>query len=173
MKEIEEKIERVRAKIEQATRELIELEKEREAALHLLQERAQYLSSQEMIDLIVQSCGRQTSLATIKRWADQGFLGKVVNERDLFPSLVHKQGNKRFLYPRETVFSFLVKKGLLRPLFEILDPVCLRDDPTCRGIVVEVCRLEDSFLYEIQIEGSPKTMAVKQEDLIRQEGYPL
>ncbi|WP_134683851.1 hypothetical protein [Brevibacillus migulae] len=173
MKEIDEKIAQVRAIIVEATLALIELEKERETALQLMQERSQYVSSQEIIDLIFQSCGRQTSLATIKRWADHGFLGEILNERERFPTLVHKQGNKRFLYRKDTVYSFLAKKGLLRPRFEVLDLVCLREDPTCRGMVVEVNRLEASFLYTIQLEGSQKTMAVKQEDLMRQEGHPL
>lgn len=169
MRDIEEKIKQVRARIVQATGELIELEKERLEALRLQGEREKYVSSQEILDLIARTSGRQGSLATIKRWADQGFLGEVINEREHFPTLVHKQGNKRFLYPKEAVYPFLLKKGLLRPRFDILDRVRLQGDPSFHGIVVAVTLCNGTFLYTIQKEGSQETMTTNQDTLLRQD----
>jgi hypothetical protein len=167
MKEIDEQMKRLRAQIIRATNELPRLEKKRAARLALLKERAKYVSSQEILELIYQSSGRKASLATIKRWADQGLLGEVINEREHFATLVHKQGNKRFLFRKEAVYPFLLSKGLLRPRFDILDQVIVHAEPSHRGVVVAVFLCEDSFLYTIQREGSQETMMIKEVQLRR------
>ncbi len=119
-------------------------------------ERACYLSSSEILDLIYEHTGKESNMSTIKRWSDQGFLGEAIDEREVFWALKTKQGKKRFLYPKKQVYQFLYDKKWIRPRFDVLDRVkiCKPGTPYHEEAAVVVkSRLEaDEFLYTLQTE---------------------
>ncbi|MGG1661219.1 hypothetical protein [Brevibacillus sp. NRS-1366] len=155
MKDYEQEIARLKSLILEATAQLAELEAEQQAYRLQRERRAAYLSSREVLDLLEARQGRVGSMATIKRWADQGYLGEVIDERDAFPLLLGKQGNKRFLYPRERVLALLYEKGFLSPLFEVLDRVKLRvEESDAWAIVTAIERHDQRFTYQVQLEAS-------------------
>lgn len=160
MRDYEQRIARLKSQLAELTQQLAQLEDEFSAYLEQRERRKAYLSSRQVLDLIEACHGRNGSMATIKRWADSGYLGEVVDERELFPLLEGKQGNKRFLYPRETVCRFLYEKGLLRPAFDILDRVCVSTPAGCiRGLVTSFDRRDDRFTYQVQLEETGVVLA--------------
>lgn len=147
----------------QALREQIEREQEELARLEELwreyqeqhRKRQNYLSSKEIIELIQKQCGQSKNMTAIKRWADRGELGEKTEEREQFPLLVHKQGNKRFLFPKPAVYQFLMKKGIIRPRFDILDQVIISLEEGHQeqlGVIIQHQLDGDRFIYTIQVE---------------------
>lgn len=155
MKDYDLLIARLRRQIEEATERLQQVEAERAAYEEQRRRRSAYLSSREILDLLAARHGRTGSMASIKRWADEGHLGAVIDEREAFPLLTGKQGNKRFLYPREDVFRFLYQKGLLTPAYDVLDRVRITRGRRQEWAVVISAELAvDCFRYHVQVEGS-------------------
>ncbi|MDF2680238.1 MAG: hypothetical protein K0R47_1428 [Brevibacillus sp.] len=168
MKDYEQQIARLQDQIAELSEQLELLEIEHRAYIEQRQRRLSYLSSREILELLEARQGRNGSMATIKRWADNGYLGEVVDERDRFPLLESKQGNKRFLYPREDVYRYLHEKGLLCPAFDILDRVQLIMPTGSRGaLVTSIEREKDRFRYQVQLEETGEVVeAVAETDLI-------
>ncbi|GED72281.1 hypothetical protein BRE01_59830 [Brevibacillus reuszeri] len=167
MRDYEQEIARLKSQVTEATTLLAELEAEHHAYVTQCERRTVYLSSREILELLESRKGRVGSMATIKRWADQGYLGKVVDEREAFPLLVSKQGNKRFLYPREAVFRFLHEKGLLLPLYDVLDRVQIRiAEKKVSGLVTAIERYDQNFSYQVQLEATGEILSsIAEEDL--------
>ncbi|MFF0826107.1 hypothetical protein ACFYU8_05175 [Brevibacillus sp. NPDC003359] len=158
----------MKQKIADAQTLLSQLEAERKNYLTQLERRKAFLSSREILDILETKTGRLGSMATVKRWADQGYLGDYLDERETFPLLVSKQGNKRFLFPRESVLTYLYKKGYLRPSYEVLDRVQLtRDSQCCWGIITSVERSDQHFTYQVQLEKTGEVLlSVAEEELL-------
>ncbi len=130
--------------------------------------RKQFVSSREIIDLIKQQTGRQLNMSTIKRWADEGYLGEVIDEKKSFPALRSKQGKKRFLYPKADVYSFLYEKGYLHPAYDVLDQVLLDGE---RAMVIDSGLEDGEFFYTVQIEASFELkMKINESRLIKEGG---
>jgi hypothetical protein len=166
MEDLQSRIRRLRERIAADTNELIRLEGEWQRYLEQWRERSRYLSSQEIIAVIARYSGRPCSMATIKRWADEGYLGEVVDERERFPGLVRKQGNRRNLYPKTAVYPFLLAKGLIHPRYEILDRVRVnRHGANLSGVIVDIVCQTGPFLYTVQLDGSRETIAVPEEEI--------
>lgn len=113
--------------------------------------RKQFLSSKEIIERVHRYTGRELNMSTIKRWADEGYLGEVIDEKQAFPALRTKQGKKRFLYPKIDAYSFLYEKGYLTPAFDVLDQVWLGRE---RAMVMDAVLEKGEFHYTVQIESS-------------------
>ncbi|MFD2371469.1 hypothetical protein ACFSO0_16200 [Brevibacillus sp. GCM10020057] len=153
MKDYEQQIIRLQSQIAKLTEQLASLRSEQSAYRKQCERRQDYLSSREILELLEARQGRSGSMATIKRWADSGQLGEVVDEREMFPLLDRKQGNKRFLYPREDVLRFLHDRGLLRPAYDILDRVLLcSPQGNQAALVTAIERRGDRFTYQVQLE---------------------
>lgn len=154
--EIEEAIKATEERIKADQQALIELKERLEVVTSQEKERLHYISSKEIIDLIYKQTGKKNNMSTIKRWADEGYLGTVLDEKEKFWALPTKQGKKRFLYPKEDVYSFLYEKGYLQPQYKILDRVYLMTDarPSEAGIVVSSHLLKTEFMYTIQLEAT-------------------
>ncbi|MED1721517.1 hypothetical protein EN829_053965 [Mesorhizobium sp. M00.F.Ca.ET.186.01.1.1] len=168
MRDYAQKIEQTKKQIAELHALLAELEQEQHAYLEQLEQRKTYLSSREILDLLNQKQGRYGSMASIKRWSDNGYLGDGVDEREAFPLLASKQGNKRFLYPREAVLAFLDEKGLLAPAYDVLDRVQLRqaNRDFCWALVTAVSRHDLRFFYQVQLEATGEVVpAVPEEEL--------
>lgn len=166
MRDYDALIRQVEDQIKQLTAQLAHLEAEREAYLQQQKRRQRYLSSREILQLLEQRQGRKGSMASIKRWADCGYLGEVVDEREAFPLLVHTQGNKRFLYPREDVLRFFQEKGFLSPLYEVLDRVQLRvGNQVVWAMVTSAWRHDLSFSYQVQLEATGEVLTAAEEEL--------
>ncbi|RAT94268.1 hypothetical protein [Brevibacillus sp. Leaf182] len=167
MKDYDLEIKVVKQKIADAHALLGQLETERKNYLTQLERRKAFLSSREILDILETKAGRVGSMATVKRWADQGYLGECIDERETFPLLTSKQGNKRFLFPRESVLTYLYKKGYLRPSYEVLDRVQLtRDSTCCWGIITSVERSDQHFTYQVQLDKTGEVLAVPEEELL-------
>lgn len=168
MKDYDLEIRALKQKIVEAHALLSQLETESKNYLTQLERRKAFLSSREILDILETKAGRVGSMATVKRWADQGYLGDCIDERETFPLLVSKQGNKRFLFPRESVLSYLYKKGYLRPSYEVLDRVQVtRDSTCCWGIITSVERSDQHFTYQVQLEKTGEVLlAVPEEELL-------
>lgn len=168
MKDYEQQIARIRNQLAQLNEQLIQLEAEHLAFCEQQERRLSYLSSREILDILEARQGRNGSMATIKRWADSGALGEVIDEREAFPLLASKQGNKRFLYPREAVFRFLHEKGLFEPAFDILDRVRLRSPSgQVAALVTSIERDGDRFTYQVQLEETGAVLtAIDENDLL-------
>lgn len=167
MKDYDLEIKIVKQKIADAYALLGQLETERKNYLTQLERRKAFLSSREILDILETKAGRVGSMATVKRWADQGYLGECIDERETFPLLTSKQGNKRFLFPRESVLTYLYKKGYLRPSYEVLDRVQLtRDSTCCWGIITSVERSDQHFTYQVQLDKTGEVLAVPEEELL-------
>lgn len=167
MKDYDQLITKLKIQVVEATAQLARLEDERKAYLEQRERRLAYLSSREILELLEARHGRSGSMASIKRWADSGYLGEVVDERDAFPLLVSKQGNKRFLYPRESVLHFLHEKGLFSPAFEVLDRVHLKMAPDATwALITSIERSDHRFTYQVQLETTGDVLTtVAEEDL--------
>jgi len=153
MKDYEQQIVRLQGQIADLTAQLAWLQSKQRACSEQRERRRAYLSSREILELLGAHQGRSGSMATIKRWADSGHLGEVVDEREAFPLLANKQGNKRFLYPREAVLRFLHEKGLLHPAYDILDRVLLAAATGRRvALVTSIERHGERFAYQVQLE---------------------
>ncbi|MFY0544268.1 hypothetical protein [Brevibacillus sp. H7] len=159
MREYERVMEELRLQIEQAAKQLRELEAKRDAYEQQRKLREHYLSSREILQLLSSRHGRTGSWATIKRWADEGHLGDVLEERVHFPLLAATRGKKRFLYSKRVVYGFLHQKGLLRPAYDILDRVRIkREGSLVLAVVTSAELMEDRFVYSLQIEGTAQTL---------------
>lgn len=148
IKSLEEKIKAQQLELEQLRKQLDALEVQEK-------ERKKYVSSKEIVDLIYKNVGKKVNMSTIKRWADEGYLGEVIDEKEKFWALQSKQGKKRFVYPKVQAFTFLYEKGFLMPEYEVLDRVLITNQEHHQviGIVID-CRLhKGEFLYSIQKEG--------------------
>lgn len=169
MRDYDREIESWRNQVITATAQIAQLELERAAFLEQQQRRMNYLSSREILELLEARQGRVGSMATIKRWADSGALGEVIEEREAFPLLVNKQGNKRFLYPREDVLHFLREKGYLCPRYEVLDQVLFnKDTRRCHALIIAIEPSGNSFTYHVQLEATGELLThVAEEDLLR------
>ncbi|MGN7470411.1 hypothetical protein [Brevibacillus sp. SAFN-007a] len=168
MKDYARQIAQVKQHLAQLTALLEELEEEQQRYHEQLEQRKAYMSSREILQLLEQKQVRIGSMATIKRWSDRGCLGEGVDERETFPLLAGKQGNKRFLYPRETVLAFLYEKGFLAPAYEVLDRVRLRQsrERADWALVTAVSRRDLRFFYQVQWETTGEVvLAVPEEDL--------
>ncbi|WP_151532749.1 hypothetical protein [Cytobacillus depressus] len=153
-KELESTIKNTEEAIKVQQLYLKKLYEQLEALNEQEKERKKYISSKEIIELIYKNIGKNVNLSTIKRWADEGFLGEVIDEKEKFWALHLKQGKKRFLYPKMNAFNFLYEKGYLFPQFEVLDRVMIMDqnNNSVIGIVVDSCLQKGHFQYTIQIE---------------------
>jgi RNase P/RNase MRP subunit p29 len=153
---LEENIKTIEEKIKAYQEELNQLREELSALDAQEKERRKFVSSKEIVDLIYKKIGKKVNMSTIKRWADEGYLGEVIDEKERFWALQSKQGKKRFVYPKIQAFTFLYEKGFLMPEFEILDRVLILKPDNSRtvGIVVDYHLNKGEFLYTIQIEGS-------------------
>lgn len=166
--ELKQSISEIETNIKQQQAELRQLKKTLIDVLHQEKERQNYISSKEIIDLIDKNIGRKVNMSTIKRWADEGYLGEVVEEKDIFSALRTKQGKKRFLYPIVEVYHFLYEKGYLLPKYQILDPVVytLEDNQELTGIVVDAKLTNGAFIYTIQIDNTTKLISsIKENNL--------
>jgi hypothetical protein len=153
LKDYDMLITQVRRQIAELAEQLRALESERQAYLRQRSRRSHYLSSREILQLLAARHGRTSSMATIKRWADEGHLGEVIEERQAFPLLSAKQGRQRFLYPKHDVYRFLHEKGLLQPVYEVLDRVNIWVENTPRwAVVVSSTLADDRFVYDLQLE---------------------
>ncbi len=142
--ELEQRINEYESQLEQLRGQLAAVSEQEE-------ERKQFVSSKEIIELIRQHTGRELNMSTIKRWADEGYLGEVLDEKQAFPALRTKQGKKRFIYLKETVYHFLFEKGYLVPAFEVLDQVWIGSE---RAIVMDSVLQQGEFHYTVQIEST-------------------
>ncbi|MGD8191221.1 hypothetical protein ACQCN2_14675 [Brevibacillus ginsengisoli] len=170
MEELQERIQRLREKIDAHREELIQLEEEWRSLQEQLRNRTRYLSSIEILDLIREKSGQEKNMTTIKRWADQGLLGEKIEEKEYFSLLVHKQGNKRFLFPKEAVYPFLAMKMLIRPRFEILDQIMVQHQMTSQeqlGVIISHQLVEDQFVYTVQLEQNREIISNIAEHLLR------
>ncbi|UFJ42301.1 hypothetical protein LOK74_07375 [Brevibacillus humidisoli] len=163
MEDLQTRIVELQKRIRRDTVHLARLKQSQKEYEQQLAARAQYLSSKEILALIREHCGQSCSMTTIKRWADEGFLGEVLEERKLFPGLGGKRGNKRFLYHKPAVYRFLYQKGLLQPRYEVLDRVRIDSSayvPDAEGQTAVVIAADLSaelfFVYTVQVEMSSK-----------------
>ncbi|WP_338752984.1 hypothetical protein [Bacillus sp. FJAT-52991] len=167
--ELELLIHKAETKLQEQQLLLQDLYKRLEALTDQERERENYISSKEIIDLIEKKVGKKINMSTIKRWADEGFLGEVVEEKDKFWALQSKQGKKRFLYPKVDTYRFLhEEKGYLLPEYEVLDRVLVTqsEKEPLIGMVIDSHLHQDEFHYIIQIEGSFETLQdVKEKNL--------
>jgi hypothetical protein len=153
LKDYDMLIRQLRRQIAELTEQLRELEIERQSYIRQRLRRSHYLSSREILQLLAARHGRTSSMATIKRWADEGHLGEVIEERQAFPLLATMQGRQRFLYLKRDVYRFLHEKGLLQPVYEVLDRVNILVENTPRwAVVVSSTLAEDHFVYDLQLE---------------------
>ncbi|WP_203364306.1 hypothetical protein [Bacillus sp. REN10] len=172
--ELEWLIQKTEAKLKEQQELLQELYQRLEALTIQEKERQKYISSKEIIDLIERKVGKKTNMSTIKRWADEGYLGEVVDEKDKFWALQSKQGKKRYLYAKVDTYRFLYEeKGYLLPEYEVLDRVLVtqsKGEPLI-GIIIDSHLHEDEFHYVIQIEGSFDTLKnVKERNIQLMQG---
>ena len=153
-KELEAEIKALEEKISQYQRDVIEMKKLLNTMIEQEKERKNYISSSEIVDLIYEQTGRKINMSTIKRWADEGYLGEIIEEREKFWALRHKQGKKRFLYPIVNVYQFLYEKGYLRPKYDVLDRVEINDPKRQKaiGIVIDSVLKDAEFYYTVQVE---------------------
>jgi hypothetical protein len=153
---LEDNIKTIEEKIKAYQEELNQLREELSALDEQEKERTKYVSSKEIVDLIYKKVGKKVNMSTIKRWADEGYLGEVIDEKEKFWALQSKQGKKRFVYPKVQAFTFLYEKGFLLPEFDILDRVLITnaDGGQTIGIVVDYQLNKGAFLYTLQIEGT-------------------
>lgn len=152
-----DRINQLRTQIMQDTQELTKLEEQYENYLKQLEMRKSYMSSREIIELVASYQGISKNMTAIKRWADEGLLGEKIDEREHFPLLVKKQGNKRFLYPRSTVYAFLASNNYIFPRYEVIDQVKYRrpnDGDELQAVIISTHLHKDQFVYMIQAEGT-------------------
>lgn len=167
LKDYDQQIARLKIQVLEATTQLTELENEKQTYLEQLERRRGYLSSREILDLLETRQGRLGSMATIKRWADNGYLGDVTDEREAFPLLEGKQGNKRYLYPRDVVLRFLHDKGFLSPAYEVLDRVQLMTETgSVWALVTAIQRDDHRFTYQVQLESSGDVLSSVAEEFL-------
>jgi hypothetical protein len=154
--ELVTEIQSIEGKIKEYQDTLQTLRQELNEVIVQERERKHYISSKEILDLIYEQTSKQGNMSMIKRWADDGLLGEVVDEKDKFGALRSKQGKKRFLYPKKEVYSFLYEKGYIRPKFEVLDRVKWIDATNTMeiGIIVNSHLQQDQFYYTIQLQKS-------------------
>ncbi|KAB7705589.1 hypothetical protein F9802_13715 [Bacillus aerolatus] len=155
--DLESMIKKLEEKIKNQQQLLQDLYTQLEALIEQEKEREQYISSKEIIDLVFKKIGKKINMSTIKRWADEGYLGEVIDEKEKFWALHAKQGKKRFLYPKAYAYTFLHEKGYLSSEFEVLDRVLVNahaNEQPIIGIIIDSCLNKDHFQYTIQIEGS-------------------
>lgn len=159
MEDLLQRIQRLRDQIEADCQALNRLEAEWRQFLEQEKERKHYFSSKEILELIREHSGQEKNMTAIKRWADEGLLGEKIEEKERFPLLVHKQGNKRYLYPKPAVLQFLVRKQFIRPRFDILDQVVLTHfRPDQVGVVIASHLAQDWFVYTVQLEHNGEIM---------------
>lgn len=168
-KELETEIKEMEEKISQYKEELINMKEKLNILVEQEKERKNYISSSEIVDLVYEHIGRKINMSTIKRWADEGYLGEVIEEREKFWALRHKQGKMRFLYPIVNVYQFLYEKGYLRPKYDILDRVLVEKDgeKPMVGVVIESELKDAKFHYTIQIEGTFEQVSMIEEDCLK------
>ncbi len=167
-KELEAEIQAIEEKIAHHQQELAEMKKELNILIEQEKERKNYISSSEIIELIQAQIGKKINMSTIKRWADEGYLGDIIEEREKFWALRHKQGKKRFLYPIMNVYQFLYEKGYLHPKYDILDRVKIHtQNESAFGIVIDSMLKEAKFHYTVQIEGTFDHRSLIEEDCLQ------
>lgn len=173
-KDLETMIKKTEEKIKEQQLLLDDLTERLEALNEQEKERKKYISSKEIIDLVFKKIGKTINMSTIKRWADEGYLGEVIDEKEKFWALHSKQGKKRFLYPKVNTYNFLYEKGYLLPEFEVLDRVVVNqsNDPII-GIVIESRLTKGQFLYTIQIEGAFETIKDVKESVLKEASEEL
>lgn len=154
--ELEANIKLIDEKVKAYQQDLQKLREQLDALDEQEKEREKFVSSKELVDLIYKKVGKKINMSTIKRWADEGYLGEVIDEKEMFWALHSKQGKKRFLYPQIQAFTFLYEKGYLLPEYEVLDRVLVTNPEYYNtiGIVVNCDLNMGEFLYNIQIEGT-------------------
>jgi RNase P/RNase MRP subunit p29 len=154
--ELENTIKSIEEKIEGYQQELQKLREQLDALKVQEKERENFVSSKEIIDLIASKVGKKVNMSTIKRWADEGYLGEVIDEKEKFWAVHSKQGKKRFLYPKAQAFTFLYEKGFLQPEFEVLDRVLVKlpEREPVIAIVINSSLRQGEFLYTLQVEGT-------------------
>lgn len=157
--ELEQRIHEYESELEQLRIQLAAVAEQEE-------ERKRFISSKEIIELIQKQTGRELNMSTIKRWADEGYLGEVLDEKQVFPALRTKQGKKRFLYPKEAVFSFLHEKGYLAPAFDVLDRVLLGPE---YAMVMDAALKQGEFHYRVQMESTFEVKTGVKESSLRKE----
>ncbi|MFC0271819.1 hypothetical protein ACFFIX_10170 [Metabacillus herbersteinensis] len=154
--ELEANIKLIDEKVKAYQQDLQKLREQLDALDEQEKEREKFVSSKELVNLIYKKVGKNINMSTIKRWADEGYLGEVIDEKERFWALHSKQGKKRFLYPKVHALTFLYEKGFLLPEFEVLDRVLVTNpefDHTI-GIVINCDLNKGEFLYNLQIEGT-------------------
>ncbi|KMY53302.1 hypothetical protein AC623_04275 [Bacillus sp. FJAT-27231] len=173
--ELEAMLKKTEEKIKEQQLLLKDLSERLEALNKQEKEREKYISSKEIVELIFNKIGKTINMSTIKRWADEGYLGEVIDEKEKFWALQSKQGKKRFLYPKTNTYDFLYEKGYLLPEFEVLDRVLVTNQSSepIVGIVIDSCLTKGQFLYTIQIEGSFETIKNVKEDILKEASEEL
>ncbi|GED13018.1 hypothetical protein [Aneurinibacillus migulanus] len=150
--ELEVRVKHLRQEIKEKQALLADLEEKLIEYKSQQEQRKYYVSSKEIIDYIEHRSGKLINMSTIKRWADEGYLGEVSDEREQFWALKTKQGKKRNLYKKAIVFSFLYTRGYLFPYYDILDEVLYSTETTSFSAIVTDIRMENGqFLYKIQL----------------------
>lgn len=171
-KELEAEIKSIEENISNYQQLLSDKRKTLNVLIDQEKERKNYISSSEIVDLIFENIGKKVNMSTIKRWADEGYLGEIIEEKEKFWALRYKQGKKRFLYPIIDVYHFLYEKGYLYPRFDVLDRVQITqpDSDSIIGVVIDSQLKQAQFHYTVQIEGSFEQLpSVKEEYLTKIE----
>ncbi|WP_339164989.1 hypothetical protein [Siminovitchia sp. FSL W7-1587] len=168
-KELENEINSIEKKMIEYKNTLSDLRKELDILIEQEKKRRNYISSSEIVDFIFKHTGKKINMSTIKRWADEGYLGEIVEEKDKFWALERKQGKKRFLYPVIDVYHFLYEKGYLSPKYEVLDRVqiTIPDGESFIGIVIDWELKQAKFLYMVQKEGSLEKFTMISEEYMK------
>lgn len=164
--DLEARIKQMREEIKEKQKQLARWEDELAEYKNQQEQRKHYVASKEIIEYIEQRSGKIINMSTIKRWADEGYLGEVIDERERFWALKGKQGKKRNLYQKDSVFSFLHERGYLSPRYEILDEVQYGAESASFPATVLDVRLENGhFLYTIQLQDYTIIAAVDEKQL--------
>ncbi|WP_052947528.1 hypothetical protein [Aneurinibacillus tyrosinisolvens] len=166
--DLEIHIENLKREIQEKQKLLAELEENLKSCKEQNELRKQYIASKEIIDYVQERSGKLINMSTIKRWTDEGYLGEVIDERAQFWALKTKQGKKRNLYNKSTVFSFLYTKGYIAPYHDILDEVqYCGDNRRLQATVISVRLEKGRFLYKLQL---PDYTVLEDVDEMRLEG---
>lgn len=168
--ELEESIAALKKRIKEDQTELASQQLRLKELKKQEKERAHYISSREILDLIYQNTGKESNMSTIKRWADQGFLGDVIDEREVFWALKTKQGKKRYIYSKNQVYKFLYEKMLIKPKFDVLDRVRIYAPGQLfhghAAVIVKSSLNNDKFNYTLQTaENFEKLDGVSEEQI--------
>jgi|GEM_PF-919392 len=170
--QIRTQLQRVRERIESERKLLENLETELKMVQEQEEERKGYINSKEITQVISSSTGKSVDMSTIKRWADKGYLGVVLDEREKFSLLDTGSGKQRNVYKRSTVLPFLLDRHYIQPAFSVLDFVAVQTDKNeLQATVVSAYLGENGFEYNLQLEDDVRILeGVPEEELEPADG---